>query len=160
MRKYEVCYLSHLPNRKPDALAIEHLATFMEGVTLDGDRLIGSNDNIRDTDSLTVFYVPNQWLPDFVSVNSFLIEVFDYYMEKHSNTSCTSDQLHISAHKTRVMLGRAANRPAIIQLHPVVVESAQKLAHEFMCLLQRIPFYRLRHMDIGSSFVILVHGPK
>lgn len=160
MRKYTVHYFHNAAHRQPEPEAIEHLAALMEGITLDGDRLTGSNAFIRDVDGVTVFYVPPQCLPDYVPMNGFLIEVFDYFMEKFAYRAANVAELHIHAHKARAMMGRAAKNPPIIQLHPVMVEMAQRVAHEFMCLLNQYPHHCLRHMDIGNSFVILIHGPK
>ena len=158
MRKYNIHYLTDISNTAALS-AREHVAAFMEGVSINNGQLIGENANIGPQDSVSVIYVPQDYLGERVQTNLFLIEVFDYYVQKLSHSRHT-DHLMIHSHTARVMLARAYARGDTIQLHPVIVERAVKLAHEFMCVLNVTPNYMLKHLDIGATFVVLTHGPK
>ncbi len=158
MREYTIHYLTDI-SKTATPCAREHVAAFMEGVNITNGRLTGENANIGPQDSISVIYVPEDYLGERIQTNLFLIEVFDYYVQKLSHTKQTG-RLMIDSHMARVMLARAYTRGDTIQLHPVIVERAVNLAHEFMCVLNVTPNYMLKHLDIGATFVILTHGPK
>lgn len=100
MRKYQIHYLTDYScTAAPEAL--EHVATFMEGVTIDSGFMTGSNDRIGVHDHVTVIYVPENYFINNISTNSFLMEVFDYFTTHVGNVGLLPDELIIHPHRAR-----------------------------------------------------------
>lgn len=158
MRKYNIYYLTDI-SKTASPSAREHVATFMEGVTINNGILTGENSRIGPRDGVSVIYIPEDYLGERIQTNVFLIEFFDHYMETLRHAT-QFDVPPLSDHKARVMLARASTRGDVIQSHPVILERANKLAHEFMCVLNLLPSHMLKHLDIGATFVVLTHGPE
>lgn len=159
MRSFTPVFLpgqSHTPTLS----AQRYVNAFLKDLTITPNTLLGTNANVKANESVSVLYIPEEYFPKGVHVNSFLIEVFDDFQSRFSLGRVPPSMLSVSENKTRVLLGRAAHGSKVISMHPAIVDAARTLARAFMMMLNTHGVYRLSNMEVGQTFVVLVYGPK